>query len=87
MFHSEEDHNRTVEPLNELQHAFETTTTNSTSAFELGQITSSDFDSIGFDFDCDFGRNNSWGTDSSTGVTVGEPQYFTTFTSEDKWPI
>jgi hypothetical protein len=87
MFHSGEERNRTVDPLNELQHSYESTTANPTSTFELDQITPGDFDPIGFDFDGNFGRSDSWGTNSSTSVTVGEPQSFTTFTSEDKWPI
>jgi hypothetical protein len=87
MFHSKEEHNRTVEFIDELQHSHGSTTTNPTNTFELDQITPCDIDSIEFDFDCDFGRGASCGTNSSTCFTVGEPQSFTTFTSEDKWPI
>jgi hypothetical protein len=88
MFHSEEERNRTVDPLNELQHSYgSTTATNSPGTFELGQFTSCDLDTIGFDFDCDFERSDACGPNSSTCIAVGEPQCFTTFTSEDKWPI
>ncbi len=92
MFHSEEERNRTVDPLDKLQPSYGSTsatdgTRNPTDTFELCQITPSDFDSIGFDFDCDFRQRDSWGTSSSTCFSVGEPQCGTTFTSEDKWPI
>jgi hypothetical protein len=88
MFHKDEEHNRTVDLIDELQHSYgSTTSTTSTSTFELGQNTSGDFDSTAFDFDCDFERGDFWGTNSSTYFSLGEPQYSTTFTSEDKWPI
>jgi hypothetical protein len=94
MFHSEEEHSRNVDLISELQHSYGSTTTTPppsattlTNTFELGQISSVNFDSIEFDFDYDFGRGDSWGTNSSTCFPVGEPQSFTTFTSEDKWPI
>jgi hypothetical protein len=91
MFHSEEEHSRNVDLINELQHSYgsssSTTTTTATNTFELGQISSADIDSIGFDFDYDFERGDLWGTNSSTCFPVGEPQSFTTFTTEDKWPI
>ncbi len=88
MFHSEEERDRTVDLIDELQHSYgSTTATNPTTTFEFDQITPCDIESIGFDFDCDFGPGESWGTNSSTCFTVGEPQYFTTFTPEDKWPI
>jgi hypothetical protein len=88
MFHSNEERNRNIEPLTELQYSYETKTTNetktSTCTFELGQITPCDFDSIEFDLDCDFGREDSWGRAS---FGVAESQCVTTFTPEDKWPI
>ena len=93
MFHSGEEQNRIVEHLDELQHSYESTTAttldaaNSTNTFELGHITASDFDSIGLDSDCDFGRRDSWTTCPSTYNTGGERQYFSTFAPEDKWPI
>jgi hypothetical protein len=89
MFHSEEEHDRTVDLIDELQHSYGSTTTatNPASTFEFDQIIPCDIDSIGFDFDRDFRRTDSWGTNSSTCFTLGEPQCFTTFTSEDKWPI
>ncbi|CAF0828154.1 unnamed protein product [Adineta ricciae] len=93
MFHSGEEQNRIVEHLDELQHSSGSTTAttldaaNSTNTFELGHITASDFDSIGFDSDCDFGRRNSWATCPSTYNTGGERQCFSTFAPEDKWPI
>lgn len=87
MFHSGEEHNRTVELINELQHSDGSTTTNGTNTFELGQNNSFDIESIEFDFDCDFGPGDSWGTHSSTSNFVVEPKSFTTFTTEDKWPI
>ncbi len=92
MFHSEEERNRTVDPLDKLQPSYGPTsstdgTRNPTDTFELCQITPSDFDSIEFDFDSDFRQRDSWGASSSTSFSVGEPQCVTTFTSEDKWPI
>ena len=93
MFHTEEEHSRTVDLINELQHSYgpATTTTpsatNPTSTFELGQISSFDIDSFDLEFDCDFGRGDSWGPNSTSYTPVGESQSFTTFTSEDKWPI
>jgi hypothetical protein len=86
MFHNEEEHNRTVDLIDELQHSYGSTT-NSPNTFELDQSIPCDIESIGFDFDSDFGRGDSWGTNSSTCFTVGEPKSFTTFTTEDKWPI
>lgn len=91
MFHSEEERSRNVDLINELQHAYGTTTTtatnNGTNSFELDQSATFDIDAIGFDLEYDLGRRDSWGTNSPSTTTVGEPQCFTTFTSEDKWPI
>ena len=90
MFHTEEERSRDDDLINELQHSYGASTTatiNSADTFELGQISSFDIDSVEFDFDCDFGRGDSWGTNPSSTTTVLEPQCFTTFTSEDKWPI
>jgi hypothetical protein len=93
MFHSGEEQQRTVDPLNELQHSYGSTgtlhdATNSPSTYELGHITASDFDSIGFELDCNAGRrDDSWGVSSSVHGCVGEQQCFTTFAPEDKWPI
>lgn len=84
MFHSEEEHNRTVELVNELQYS-DGSTNNVPTTFELGQTDDFDF---GFDFECDFGREGTAGVSSSfTSTVVSESQSFTTFTPEDKWPI
>lgn len=87
MFHKEEEHNRSVDLIDELQHSYESTTANSSNAFELDQLIPCDIESIEFDFDNDFGHGQSWGTNSSAFFSVGESQSFTTFTPEDKWPI
>ena len=90
MFHSEEERSRDVDLLNELQYSYgapTTTTSNGTDTFELGQSSSFDIDATGFDFGYDLDRRDSWEPNASSTTTVGEPQCFTTFTSEDKWPI
>ena len=101
MFHSDDERNRNVDPYNESHQSYASTTRtttaatdkrNSTCTFELGQFTPCDIDTFGFDFDCNFGgRGDSymspeWATNSAT-FWLDEPQYSTTFSPEDKWPI
>ena len=92
MFHSGEKHSRTVDLLNELQHPYESTeaneATSSDNRLEFDQITPGDIDSFEFDVNCDFGRGYSLGTtNGSACFAADEQQYYTTFNSEDKWPI
>lgn len=83
MFHSEEESNRTVELVNELQHSDESAV-NTPNTFELGQ--NDDFD-FGFDFECDVRGAVTTEVSSTSSNIVCESQSFTTFTPEDKWPI
>ncbi len=100
MFHSDDERNRNVDPYNESYASTTTTRTRTTTTdkrntkctFELGQFTPCDFDTFGFDFDCDFGgggdsyMSSQWTNNPST-FFVGETQCSTTFSPEDKWPI
>lgn len=84
MFHSEEERNRTVELINELQHSDGAISSNAPNTFELGH--NDDFD-FGLDFECDLGAEITAEVNSVTSTIVCESQSFTTFTPEDKWPI
>ncbi|CAF4745212.1 unnamed protein product [Rotaria socialis] len=94
MFYSGEEHKRTVDLLNELEHLYKSAeqneTTQPTNTFELDQTTPGDFDSFEFDFgfDCDTGRgDDARRANACASYTVGELPYSTTFSPEDKWPI
>lgn len=89
MFHSDEERNRNVDLLNELQQSDDSTKKRSdpNGIFELGQSTSFDIET--FDFDLDDGEcRTQWGdVKPATHLVVDERQHFTTFTPEDRWPI
>ena len=89
MFHSDEERNRNVDALNELEQSDCSTEklSDQSGIFELAQKNSSDIDVFDFDLDNDGYGTRFGDVNPAAHLPVDEPQYFTTFTPEDRWPI